>query len=147
MKNLEYKGYTGSIEYSKEDELLYGKVLGIRGLISFEGATGPELEEDFKVAIDEYLEMCEAQKIKAEKPFKGSFNVRIPSDLHKEAALIAMELNTSLNGFVSESIRGRVISIKQSTTTSQRVHPVQTKVARGPKRTSKRATKKSQLKH
>ncbi len=37
MKNLEYKGYTGNIEYSKEDDLLYGKVLGIRGLISYEG--------------------------------------------------------------------------------------------------------------
>ena len=42
MKNLEYKGYTGSIEYSKEDDLLYGKVLGIKGLISYEGKTAYE---------------------------------------------------------------------------------------------------------
>ena len=55
MKYLEYKGYTGSIEYSPEDDLLYGKVLGIRGLISFEGETGKLLEEDFREAIDSYL--------------------------------------------------------------------------------------------
>ena len=30
MKNLEYKGYTGTIEYSNEDGLLFGKVLGIK---------------------------------------------------------------------------------------------------------------------
>ena len=40
MKYLEYKGYMGSIEYSPQDSLLYGKVLGIRGLISYEGETG-----------------------------------------------------------------------------------------------------------
>ena len=105
MKNLEYKGYTGSIEYSKEDGLFFGKLLGIKSLISYEGKTGPELEDDFKEAIDDYIADCKELNLKIEKPFKGSFNVRIPSELHRDAALKAMELNTSLNGFVSESIR------------------------------------------
>jgi predicted HicB family RNase H-like nuclease len=109
MKNLEYKGYTGTIEYSKEDELLFGKVIGIKSLLSYEGSTGTELEVDFKGVIDEYLEDCKVLNTKPEKPFKGSFNVRIPSELHRDAALKAMELNTSLNGFVSESIRARLL--------------------------------------
>lgn len=109
MKNLEYKGYTGSIEYSKEDKLFYGKVLGINSLISYEGETGPDLEQDFIESIDEYLSDCDEMKLKPEKPFKGSFNVRIPSELHKEAALKAQELKTSLNSFVSESIRTRLL--------------------------------------
>ncbi len=108
MKNLEYKGYTGTIEYSKEDELLYGKVIGVKSLLSYEGLTGAKLEVDFKSVIDEYLEDCKALGIAPEKPFKGSFNVRIPSELHRDAVLKAMELNTSLNGFVSESIRARL---------------------------------------
>jgi predicted HicB family RNase H-like nuclease len=108
MKNLEYKSYTGSIEYSKEDDLLYGKVLGIRGLISFEGKTGKELELDFIEAIDEYLLNCKEQDITPEKPFKGSFNVRISRDLHQKAALLAMRDKMSLNNFVAESIRERV---------------------------------------
>ncbi len=101
MKYLEHKGYTGSIEYSKEDELLYGKVLGITGLLSYEGKTGGELEIDFMDVIDEYLNDCVGLNTPPERPFKGSFNVRIPTELHREAAIKAMELNTSLNGFVS----------------------------------------------
>ncbi len=108
MKNLEYKGYTGSIEYSQEDDLLYGKVLGIKGLISYEGETGKELENDFKEAVDAYLVDCENQDISPEKPFKGSFNVRISAELHQKAALLAMEEKMSLNSFVAESIRSRV---------------------------------------
>ncbi len=109
MKNLEYKSYTGSIEYSKEDDLLYGKVLGIRGLISYEGETGQELEADFEAAIDTYLGDCKRDVVKPEKPFKGSFNVRISPELHQKAALLAMEEKKSLNNFVAESIRERIV--------------------------------------
>ena len=108
MKNLEYKGYTGSIEYSKEDDLLFGKVLGINGLISYEGRTGNELETDFKEAIDAYLADCKRDGVTPEKPFKGSFNVRVSPKLHRRAALMAMEDKMSLNNFVAESIRERI---------------------------------------
>ncbi|QQS51270.1 MAG: type II toxin-antitoxin system HicB family antitoxin [Bacteroidota bacterium] len=108
MKNLEYKGYTGSIEYSKEDDLLFGKVLGINGLISYEGKTGNELETDFKEAIDTYLTDCKSDGVTPEKPFKGSFNVRVSPRLHQKAALLAMEDKMSLNSFVAESIRERI---------------------------------------
>ncbi len=109
MKHFEYKGYTGSIEYSKEDDLLYGKVLGIKSLLSYEGATGKELEIDFKEVIDEYLADCKEEGIAAEKPFKGSFNVRISKELHQKAALLAMEEEMSLNNFVAESIKERIL--------------------------------------
>lgn len=108
MKYLEYKGYTGSIEYSPQDSLLYGEVLGIRGLVSYEGETGKHLEEDFKEAVDAYLADCKEGGKSPEKPFKGSFNVRIPPSLHQRAALLAMEGKTSLNNFVAEAIRYRV---------------------------------------
>ncbi len=108
MKNLEYKGYTGTIEYSKEDGLLFGKVLGVRGLIFYEGATGKELEADFISAVDAYLADCKQDRVTPEKPFKGSFNVRISPKLHRQAALLALEENTSLNSFVAEAIRERI---------------------------------------
>ena len=109
MKNLDYKGYTGSIEYSKEDDLLYGKALGMQGLISYEGTTGHELEAAFIEAIDTYLAECKQGGVDPEKPFKGSFNVRISPQLHQKAALLAMSENRSLNNFVAESIRERII--------------------------------------
>ena len=108
MKYLEYKGYTGSIEYSKEDNLLYGKVLGVTSLISYEGETGQELEKDFRDAIDTYINLCNEEGIKPEKPYKGSFNVRLSPELHQKAALLAMEEKVSLNHLVAESIRERV---------------------------------------
>ena len=114
MKHLEYKGYTGSIEYSKEDDLLFGKVLGIKGLISYEGKTGKDLEVDFVEVIEEYLSDCKQQGITPEKPFKGSFNVRISTELHQKAALLAMEDKMSLNNFVAESIRERIFKETES---------------------------------
>lgn len=105
MKYIGHKGYVGSIEYSKEDGVLFGKVQGIRGLLSYEGTTGKELEANFRDVIDEYLEDCQQQNILPEKSFKGSFNVRIPAELHRDAALKAIELDISLNNFVIESIR------------------------------------------
>ena len=108
MKYLTHKGYTGTIEYSPEDSLLYGKVLGIRGLISYEGESGKMLEEDFREAIDVYLAYCKEAGKAPEKPFKGSFNVRISASLHRQAALLAMENETSLNNWVAEAIRSSV---------------------------------------
>lgn len=61
-KLLYYKGYSGSIEFSEEDQLFYGKVLGIRSLISYEGKTIQQLLTDFHKAIELYLETLETEK-------------------------------------------------------------------------------------
>ncbi len=108
MKQLSYKGYTGSNEYSRDEDLFFGKVLGIQSLISYEGKTGKELEKDFQEAIDDYLETCKLNGSTPEKAFKGNFNVRISPQLQYKAALLAMEENMSLNNFVAESIRDKI---------------------------------------
>ncbi len=108
MKYLMHKGFTGSIEYSSADGMLYGKVLGIKGLLSYDGITGKDLEKDFIEVVEEYLKDCNKSGVIPEKPFKGSFNVRIPSYLHQKAALQAMQSKISLNSFVAEAIRSRV---------------------------------------
>lgn len=58
---IQYKGYIGSVESSEEDGLFFGKVMGVRSLISYEGETAKELIADFHGAVDDYLEMCEAE--------------------------------------------------------------------------------------
>ena len=63
---IQYKGYIGSIEFSEEDRLFYGKVMGIRSLISYEGKSAAELIDDFHNAVDDYLEMCAAEAKKPE---------------------------------------------------------------------------------
>ncbi len=58
MKELKYKNYRGSIEYSEEDKCLFGEVQDVPALILYEGQTLEELEADFRDAIDDYLELC-----------------------------------------------------------------------------------------
>ena len=102
---LHYKGYAGSVEFSEEDSVFHGKVVGIKSLISFEGDSINALIEDFHNAVDEYLEFCAETGKQPEKPFKGSFNVRIGTDLHRKAALAASMRGISLNSLVEEAIR------------------------------------------
>ena len=102
---MEYKGYLGSVEFSEEDTLFYGKVLGIRALISYEGTNAAELVADFHGAVDDYLEVCAHSGTEPEKAYKGSFNVRISPELHKQAVIAAMSRNMSLNSFVETSIQ------------------------------------------
>ena len=102
---MEYKGYVGSVEFSEEDALFYGKVLGIRALISYEGNNAAELVADFHGAVDDYLEVCAQSGTEPEKAYKGSFNVRISPELHKQAVIAAMSHNMSLNSFVETSIQ------------------------------------------
>lgn len=109
MTHLSYKGYTGSIEYSNEDGLFYGQVQGIKSLISYEGITGPELEKDFHESIDSYLRECERDSLQPERSFKGSFNVRVTHELHEKAFWLAKAKRESLNTFVSEAIKERVL--------------------------------------
>ena len=105
MENcMEYKGYTGKISYSAEDEVFYGTIHGINDLVTFEGDSVEELKHAFHESVDEYLAMCEKLQKVPEKAYKGQFNVRIDPELHKAIALKAAQLNMSLNQFVEISL-------------------------------------------
>lgn len=105
MKNtMEYKGYVGSVEFSIEDELFFGSVQGIKSLISYEGKNAKELIKDFHESIDEYLEICDNEGIVPEQAYKGSFNIRIPSNLHKKIAIYALNHNESLNNCIQKAL-------------------------------------------
>ena len=107
---MEYKGYVVSVEFSEEDGLFYGKVMGIRALISYEGTTAHELVDDFHGAVEDYLALCEAEGKEPEKAYKGSFNVRISPELHKQAAIFATTHGISLNSFVENALRTSLVN-------------------------------------
>jgi predicted HicB family RNase H-like nuclease len=105
MSNLlSYKNYNGTVEYSKEDSCLFGKVVGIKSLLSYEGNSIKELQDDFETVIDEYISDCEERGVEPEKPYKGTFNVRISPELHRNIAVYAIEHGKSLNAVVEEAI-------------------------------------------
>lgn len=113
MKNLmKYKGYIGSVEFSEADKTFFGKVQGIRALISYEGTTGDTLLSDFHDAIDDYLSLCKNTNKEPEKTYKGSFNIRIPPELHKKAFIYATEHQMTLNNFVEKAIERTLITAK-----------------------------------
>ena len=94
---MQYKGYLGSVEFSEEDELFFGKVMGIRSLISYEGETAHELLADFHRSVNKYLESCRAEGHEPEIAYKGSFNVRISPDLHRQLVIYATSRQMTLN--------------------------------------------------
>jgi predicted HicB family RNase H-like nuclease len=106
---LSYKNYNGTVEYSKEDGCLFGKVVGIKSLLSYEGDSIQELEQDFQTVIDEYIADCEERGVQPEQPYKGSFNVRISPELHRTIAIYAMEHGKTLNAAVEEAI-GKIVA-------------------------------------
>ncbi|MCI9625588.1 MAG: type II toxin-antitoxin system HicB family antitoxin [Clostridia bacterium] len=109
MKNtLSYKNYVGTVEFSEEDKVFFGKVVGIPDSISFEGDTVESLIADFHEAVDEYLEFCRENGKEPQQQYKGSFNIRIAPELHRKASLDAMARNMSLNSYVEEAIEMRV---------------------------------------
>ena len=57
--NMEYKGYLGSVEFSEEEAVFFGKIMNIRSLISYEGKNVKELSEQLREAVDEYSSICE----------------------------------------------------------------------------------------
>jgi len=103
-QTLKHKGYDGSVEYSAEDRLLHGCLLGIRDVIAYDGADVDSLEANFRAAVDEYLAFCAVEGKTPDQPFKGTFNVRVGTELHKRAALFAEEHNLKLNSVVSKAL-------------------------------------------
>jgi predicted HicB family RNase H-like nuclease len=101
---ISYKGYDGSLEYSDEDRVFYGKIAGIRDMVTFEGDTVATLESNFRDAVNEYLDFCASQGKEPSKPFSGSFNVRTGEELHRRAALYAEQHGQKLNSVVKEAL-------------------------------------------
>ena len=105
MKNhMKYKEYYGSVHYNDEDEVFYGKVEGIRSLISYEGYDVQSLKEAFMESIDDYLDTCHSENIVPDKPFKGSFNVRVGNRLHRKAQEYAWAHDMNINNVAKEAL-------------------------------------------
>jgi predicted HicB family RNase H-like nuclease len=103
MKDMmKYKSYLGSVHFSDEDNLFYGKLEFIRALVSYEGTDVKTLRRAFESAVDDYLQMCSESGREPERPLKGSFNVRIGPNLHQRVALNALTKGKTINKFITE---------------------------------------------
>jgi predicted HicB family RNase H-like nuclease len=105
MKNtMKYENYVGSVEYSEEDGCLFGRLLGVDDIISYEGESVTELRAAFEEAVDDYLETCKKIGKTPQRPYSGKIMLRIPPEVHARAAMMAQASGKSLNQFVAEAL-------------------------------------------
>ena len=100
MNTLTYKGYIGSVSFSEKDNVFFGKIEGIDGLVNFEGESVRELTTAFHEAVDDYLAYCEEEGIEPHKSYSGSLNVRLSPELHSRVAVLANQAGVSINAFI-----------------------------------------------
>lgn len=109
MGYLKHKGYIGTVEYSEEDDCLYGKVQGVsNAYITYEGNNIAELKHDFEGAVDDYIAACEARGEEPKKSYSGSLNVRINPETHSSIAILAKQAGISINAFIRDTLEKRV---------------------------------------
>ncbi len=109
MKDIiQYKEYTGSVRFNADDSVFFGKIEGIDDLISFEGDTVVGLQKAFEEAVEDYISLCRESGKKNEKTYKGSLNVRIAPEIHKQAKRLASMKGISLNQFIQKAVEEEV---------------------------------------
>lgn len=105
MKDMmHYKGYYGSVHIDNEELILHGKIEFIRAVVSYEATDAKKLRKAFEIAVDDYLNLCHEQQKEPETPFKGSLNVRLGAELHRNIAIAAAQKNLSVNKFIYETL-------------------------------------------
>jgi predicted HicB family RNase H-like nuclease len=102
---ISHRGYIAKIKFDEDDQVLHGRILGIRDVVTFEADSVEGAIAAFEESVDEYLAYCEERNKEPEKPFSGKFNLRIDPDLHRCISLLAAANDISMNTWAIEAIQ------------------------------------------
>jgi predicted HicB family RNase H-like nuclease len=105
---MKYKGYTGIAEFDEESEVIFGHVIGLRDVITFQGESVAELIQAFHDSVDDYLAFCASRAESPEKPFSGQLLLRIPPELHRGLSHVAETSGVSLNKLIQDKLQAIV---------------------------------------
>jgi len=108
MNTMTYKGYLGSVAFSEKDNVFFGKIEGINGLVNFEGESVWELTEAFHEAVDDYLAYCKDEGIEPDKSYSGMLNVRLTPAIHRQIAMLARQAGMTLNAYIKNALEEKV---------------------------------------
>lgn len=111
MNTISYKGFIGSVAFSEKDQVFFGKIEGIYGLVNFEGDSVSELTDSFHQAVDDYIAYCTEENLPLHKSYTGNLNIRINPETHSRLALAAKLAGISLNSLISQSLDKAVLSL------------------------------------
>ncbi|MGI8840988.1 MAG: type II toxin-antitoxin system HicB family antitoxin [Caulobacteraceae bacterium] len=99
---FEYKGYLGTVE--ADDGVFFGRVMGLRDVIAFEGETFAEVEQAFRDSIEDYLAFCADRGEQPDRPYSGRIPLRVDPEIHRRAATRARAEGLSLNQWIARRI-------------------------------------------
>lgn len=105
---MEYKGYIGKVEFDDEAGIFHGEVINLRDVITFQGESVQALRQAFRDSVEDYLAFCAERNEEPEKPFSGTFTVRVAPELHRAIAVQSKLAHQSLNSWVSEALAQRL---------------------------------------
>ena len=110
MNTMSYKGYLGSVAFSEQDNVFFGKIEGINGLVNFEGESVKELTEAFHEAVDDYLAYCTDKGIEPDKSYPGALNVRLTPAIHRRIAMLAKQAGLTINAYIRKTLEEKAES-------------------------------------
>ncbi len=108
MNTMTYKGYIGSVAFSEKDNVFFGKIEGINGLVNFEGESVKELTNAFHEAVEDYIAYCKDEGIEPDNSSFGSLNVRLSPTIHRQIAILAKQAGLSLNAYIKDALEKKV---------------------------------------
>ena len=86
MNLLRYKDYLATIELDPDAGLFHGEVINTRAVLTFQGRSIDDLSAAFSETIADYEDWCKERGKEPERPYSGSFTLRMPPDLHRRVA-------------------------------------------------------------
>ena len=101
---LHHAGYVGSVEVSVKDGCLHGRLLHVDALVTYEGDTVAQIQSNFEAAIDRYLQHCKSIRKAPDRPYTGSFNVRLGPDRHRWLVQTAAARSTTINDLIGIAV-------------------------------------------
>ncbi len=103
MNNIiTYKDFTAKVEFSADDNVFIGRLVGIDDIVMFEAETVGGLKKAFEDAVEFHIEVCEKAGKKAKKSYNGKLLFRFPSELHAKIVESAARRGKSINEFGKE---------------------------------------------
>jgi predicted HicB family RNase H-like nuclease len=106
MSTIHYKDFQGSVEF--EDDRLIIRILHIEDLITAEIDSAAQAQTAFAELVEDYLATCAEVGKEACRPFKGSFNVRVTPELHRQVAIAAADRGESMNSWIAAALEERI---------------------------------------
>ena len=101
---MRHKGYTGILEVDDESGLIFGRVAGIRDVVTFQGETVAAARRSFEESVDFYIDICRQQGDEPQEPFSGRILVRVDPELHRALAVAADARRIELDALVEQTL-------------------------------------------